>query len=236
MHSVYGWRGTIGIMTPGTSQQVEFHRKVPDGIAICTTLLPLKSANKEGLIEMSNYIETSADLLAQQRVDIIMFVCTTGSLIKGIGYDQDIIKQIEKRTNIPAITTTTSVLEAFKALDIKKIFVVTPYIDELNIAEKDFLEKSGITVLSIKGLGIGDQSIQDVNPSVIYRLVKEQFDPKADAVFISCTGLCVFDIIEPLEIDLQIPVITSVQASLWHGLRKINVLQKINDLGRLFRI
>jgi maleate isomerase len=236
MHAVYGWRGTIGMMTPGTGQQTEFHRKVPDGVAVCTTLLPLKAATVEGLIEMGKHVEEAAALLAQQRADVIVFVCTTGSLIKGIGYDKEIIERIESTTGIPATTTTTAVLSALKALRVQKLSVTTPYIEELNNTEKSFLEKSGFKVTNIKGLGIGDHTIQDVQPGNMYRFSKEQFTSDADAAFISCTGLCVFDIIEALETDLQKPVITSVQASLWGALRRINILEKIDGLGRLFRV
>ena len=236
MHAVYGWRGTIGMMTPGTGQQSEFHRKVPDGVAVCTTLLPLKAATVDGLIEMGKHVEEAAALLAQQRADVIVFVCTTGSMIKGIDYDKEIIKRIEDTTGIPATTTTTAVLNALKVFQVKKISVTTPYREELNNAEKIFLEKSGFEVSSIKGLGIGDHAIQDVQPGNMYRFTKEQFSPDADAAFISCTGLCVFDIIEALETDLQKPVITSVQASLWDALKKINIFEKIDGLGRLFRV
>ena len=233
MHAIYGWRGTIGMMTPGVSQQVEMHRKAPEGVAICTTLIPLKEATAKGLIEMATHVEEAAKLLAMQRVDVIIFVCTTGSLIKGIGYDKEIIERIEKTSGIPAITTATAVMDGLKLLGAKKVVVVTPYIDELNQAEKSFMEKSGFEVLSIKGLGLADHSIQDVQPGRLYRLAKEQFTEEADVIFISCTGLCAFPIIEPLETDLKRPVITSVQASFWAALRKINVLEKIDGLGKL---
>lgn len=236
MHRIYGWRGTIGMMTPGTGQQVEFHRKAPEGVAVCTTLIPLKEATSEGLIEMGKYVEEAANLLARQEPDVILFLCTTGSLIKGPGYDQELIQRIERVSGIPATTTTTAVIEAFHALDVKKILVITPYIDEVNKAEKEFLEESGFEVVFIKGMGLLKEGIRKVRPEMIYSFVKQNFKEQAEAIFISCTGLCVFDIIEPLETDLKRPVITSVQASFWASLRKMKVLDKVEGLGRLLRI
>ena len=68
----------------------------------------------------------------------------------------------------------------------------------------------------------------------MYRLAKEIFTEDADAIFISCTGISVLDIIEPLEKDLKRPVITSIQVSMWAALRKLNVNEKIEGRGKLF--
>ena len=76
--------------------------------------------------------------------------------------------------------------------------------------------------------------IPEVGSEQIYRLVREGFTEKADAIFISCTALSVIHIIETLEEDLKRPVITSNQATLWAALRKINVGETIDSLGTLF--
>ena len=101
------------------------------------------------------------------------------------------------------------------------------------------MEDSGFEITSIKGLpGIDpkDPSLQHVRPEQMYRLVKEIFSEEADTIFISCMGIRVIDIIEPLEMDLKRPVITSIQATIWAALRKINVEVKIEGLGKLFRM
>jgi len=70
----------------------------------------------------------------------------------------------------------------------------------------------------------------------MYRLAKEVFSEDVEGVFISCTGLHVDSIIELLEKDLKRPVITSNQVMLWDVLRRINVNEKIEGLGKLFTI
>lgn len=232
----YGWRGTIGMMTPSSILQVEFHKKAPKGVAVCSTLLPLPEPTASALIEMGKHVEEAASLLAQARPDIILFGCTIGSLIKGVGYDKDIIGRIERTAGIRATTTTSAVLEALQVLKAKKLSITTPYLEELNQAERSFLEKSGFEVVSIKGLGIGDKGIKYVRPEEMYRFTRDNFNEDSDVAFISCTGLSVFDIIEPLEKDLKKPVITSVQVSLWAALRKIHVWETIDGLGELFKL
>lgn len=235
MHAIYGWRGTIGMMTPGLGPQIEFHKKVPDGVAVCSTLLPLLESSPKGLLEMSAHIETAAALLALHRPDLILFACTTGSLLNGMGYDREITNRIERHTGIPATTTATAIVRAFERLQVKKVSITTPYIEELNRAEKSFFEACGFEVTSIKGLGLPVDDIADVRPEQMYRFTKENVTADADAALISCTGLCVSGIIEPLETDLGRPVVTSVQASLWEALKRIGVLETIGGLGTLLR-
>ena len=88
---------------------------------------------------------------------------------------------------------------------------------------------------TIKGLGNLDPTAMGaVQYEVMYRLTKEVHTKDDDGVFISCTGISVFDIIEMLEEDLKKPVVTSNQASLWAALRKLNIGTKIPGLGQLF--
>ncbi|MEM2552944.1 MAG: hypothetical protein QXE02_05435, partial [Sulfolobales archaeon] len=58
----------------------------------------------------------------------------------------------------------------------------------------------------------------------------------AEGLFISCTNLRTFEVIEPLEKDLGIPVVTSNQASLWASLRGLGIRERIDGLGRLLRL
>ena len=235
----YGWRGRIGLIypAPGLAGDVEFHKMSPDGVAVITTRMPLDDVTPEGLIKMAEDVEEDAALLAKAKVDVIVFGCTSGSLVKGLGYDKEIIRRIESKVGIPTVTTSTAVIESFKALNTKRVAVSTPYNEKINEKEKIFINDNGFEVTAIKGLEIlyADQ-MQDVRPEEMYRLAKEVFTKDADTVFISCTGISVINIIESLEQDLKQPVVTSNQASMWAALRKIDVLEPISGLGKLFRL
>jgi len=236
---VNGWRGKIGVITPssGTAAETDFHENVPEGVAVLTARVSFEAVTLEGLSEMGSYVEDASALLSQALPDIIAFACTTGSLVGGVGYDKKIIDSIERRTGIPAITTSTAIVEAMNLLGIKKMAIATPYSDEVNQAEKTFLEDSGFEVASIKGLGLlGPTEMPQVRYQQMYRLVKEVFSDDVDGIFVSCTGISVFNIIQMLEEDFKRPVITSNQATLWASLRKINIGTKIEGLGRLFEL
>ena len=239
MAYVDGWRGRIGLITvvSGSSTEAEFNRYVPEGVAVLTTRIPLGGISLEALTEMRSHLDEAASLVAGAEVDVIVFACTAGSLVGGVGYDKEIIEALQSRTGIPVTTTSTGVVKALSALGIKKIAVATPYPDDVNQAEKVFLEDSGFEVARIKGLEfLEPRLVPQVPPGEMYRLAKEVFSEDVEGVFISCTGLHVDSIIELLEKDLKRPVITSNQVMLWDVLRKIDINEKIERLGKLFTI
>src|SRR5260370_14796197 len=68
-----------------------------------------------------------------------------------------------------------------------------------------------------------------------YRLAREADAPGADGVLLSGTGLPTVGIIDRLEEDLGKPVVTSMQACLWHPLRSAGIREAIASFGRLLR-
>ena len=157
--------------------------------------------------------------------------------MKGIGYDKEITDRIESRVGIPAITTSTAVMESFRTLGVEKVMVATPYDQELNQAVKTFIEDNGFQVATIRGLEADKRRwIPDIRHDEMYRLVRDIFTEDADAIFISCAGISVIDIIEPLETDLKRPTVTSIQATVWAALRRINVQEQIHGFGKLLTL
>jgi len=239
MAYVDGWRGRIGLITPapGSSTEAEFNQYRPEGVAVLTTRIPLKEISAEGLLKMTSYVEEAAVLLADAEADVIVFSCTAGTLLKGPGYDREIIERLQGLTGVKVTTTSTGVLEALKALGVKKVAVATPYSAEVNEAEKAFLEGCGFQVTSIMGPLLSDpRQVPQIAPAEMYRLARKVDTDDAEALFISCTGLHVLSIIEKLERDLGKPVITSNQVTLWIVLKVLGVNEVIGGLGKLFTL
>jgi len=104
--------------------------------------------------------------------------------------------------------------------------------------EKTFLEKKGIEVLDVMGLEIeNSEEIGRKEPRESYKLVKELFykHQEVDRIFISCTNFRIIEIIDKLEKDTNVPVVTSVQATLWKCLRTISCNDKIEGYGKLLQ-
>lgn len=233
---MYGDKARIGLIVPSinTVTEPEFNAMKPNGVSVYATRVLLASGTMEGLREMDEGIEEAAQLLATAGVSIIALACTTGSLIKGIGWDQKLISTIQRKTSIPATTTATAVINAFKAFGIGKVAVATPYDEELNQAEKEFFEAHGVIVINMKGLGLVQaRSLHDLLPQTTYKLACEVDTPEADAVFISCNGLKTITVIEKLEENLQKYVFSSNTATMWDILKRLDIREQVNGFGKL---
>ena len=235
-----GWRARIALIKPaaGYADISCFHRIAPEGVAITATVVskPIQLTNVEQLAGLKESVVESAKIVSVGNPDVILLNCTSGSLIKGYGYDQELINEIETATGTQAITTTTAVIAALNQLKAKNICLVTPYIQEVNEIERKFLEDTGFKVVQLQGLQIEKSNeIPNIPPYEIYQFAKKSDVPTADTMFISCTALDTLDIIEQLEYDLGKPVVTSNQAALWYALRKAKVREPIPGFGTLFR-
>jgi len=233
---MYGWRGRIGLIIPSsnTTMESEFWRMVPEGVSVHTTRLKLLRVTVNELKEMAKNALHAAQLLATANVDVIVYGCTSGALIGGIEWEENLRKSIEKHVKIPTITTAFAVVNALRELGVRKISVATPYIDEVNVLEKKFLESNGFKVIKIKGLGIADNiEIGKQPPWTTYRLVREVNSSEAEAIFISCTNFRTIEVISKLEEDLGKPVISSNTASLWASLKILGVKQRVEGYGKL---
>ncbi|MFQ5763143.1 MAG: maleate cis-trans isomerase [Candidatus Bathyarchaeia archaeon] len=235
---MYGWRSKIGILVVAsdTTCEAELHKAAPEGISIHSSRMEFPGAvTVESVGKLADYAEKAAELLIPAGVNVIAFCCTSGSFIKGAGWDLEIINKLEKRfPNIKATTTSTAVLNALRTLNIGKVAVATPYLEEVNKSLKSFLEKEKFNVRRIKGLQIKEDLETNALPAEkTYQLAKSLAQADADGILISCTSLRTFDIIGTIERDLGMPVVTSNQATLWDVLRKAEIRGPLHGYGQL---
>lgn len=245
---MYGWRARIGLLIPSVNatMEPEFNRFLPEGVSVHAARMVIEELTEAGLSKMEEGLEKAARQVTGVAPNLIIFGCTSGSLIKGSRHNEDIARFIEEITEIPAITTSEAVVSCLTRMGIRKVAVATPYNEQINQREKEFLEENHFQVLRILGLGfthhepvfpLTKRPVSRINlqePYVAYKLAMQAFDPGADGTFIRCTNFRTFEIIRKLEIATQKPVITSNQAALALALQKLNLWEPIPQLGRLF--
>ncbi len=229
----------IGLLIPPPNvvMETECRKIFPPSVTIHATRISRSTdhVTVDSLLEMGRNTEEAARLLAMTRPDVMIFGCTSGSFIMGVGWDREIRERIARVTPIPAITTSTAVLEGLRALGLKKISLLAPYTEDITLREKKFLEGNGFQVLGIRGLGISASlEIAEFPIAQIHRLALETNDPQGDGLFISCTNFPTIEIIERLEKELGKPVLTSNQASAWAAWKILGRREPIKGFGELF--
>lgn len=235
---MYGWRALIGIVQPsgGPVVEEELRMAAPEGVSFVGTRMYIEEVTPKGLGEMVTHLERAAREVAVMKADCAVLVGTPAGFFRGHPFNLELTGRLREATRLPCTTQATAIVEALHHLKVRRIAVATAYIDELNDLLRKFLEEAGFEVLAIKGLRQRfNWDIHRLPSSAAYRLTKEVVRevPGAEGVLISCGGLRTFEVIDLIERDLGLPVVTSNQAALWAGLRLARVKETIRGFGRL---
>jgi maleate isomerase len=213
----------VGLLLPSsnTTMETDFWRMVPEDVTIHSARMMIERVTVSALEEMSRDALRAGKLLATAGVDVLIYGCTSGSLIKGVEWEKNLVSTLEEETGIPTVTTAGAVVEGLRSLGIERVGVATPYTDDINALEREFLEAYGFEVEKVSGLNIVDNhQIRAVSSERIGQLVKSVAG-KTGGVFVSCTNLPVVPLINVLEEKLGLPIVSSNQASMWAGLKKL---------------
>ena len=189
---------------------------------------------KENLIKMSEKLtEVTKDILPNEKVDCVVYACTSGTIAAGY---QSIEKKIKKAKPEAEVTTpSTASVKALKKLNLNKIAIFTPYPKKLNDEVIDFFKKENFEITANSYFDIAsDIDIGKVDVNYLYDVLSKMDLNGADALFISCTALPALSIIDKLEKKLGKIVLSSNQALIWDTLEKIGKNDLINGFGKLF--
>lgn len=240
VYSYYGWRARIGLLVPSVNvvMEPELNLMAPEGVSIHSSRLVISGPSScESYANMSAQAGEAASRFRMIDPTIIIFGCTSCSFIEN---GMEIKQAIEKEIGVSAITTSEAVIRALHHLNVHSVAVATPYVDFINEEEKTWLESEGLNITDLQGLELGkneyDRKLIGRQPAEFaYALASRVARSHPDCVFISCTNFATAPVIDSLERDLGIPVVTSNQASLWAALRGAGLNLRVEGYGSLLR-
>lgn len=234
---MYGTKARIGLLLPAANHvlEPEFYKILPKEVSLHTARMLNREANLRDTVEMNKHMMEAAVELSIIQPNIVAYGCTSGSFMNGVGSDLEMAKRINSVVNVPVITTSSAVVKALRELRLKRLSVATPYLDEVNAKEREFLEGHEFEVLKIRGMGIRKAfEIGLVESSRVYQFAKKAFKGGSDGLFLSCTNLRTLEVIKRLEKTIGKPVVSSNQATIWATLGMIGLKARGEAYGELF--
>jgi maleate isomerase len=193
---------------------------------------PLTSEN---LIKMSSTVtEISEDILPNEKLDCVVYGCTSGTI--AAGYETIKKKVNQAKPEAEVTTPSTAAINALRKFEINKIAIFTPYSKVLNDEVINYFAKENFEISSNAYYDISnDLDIGKVDENYLYETLSSMDLRDADALFISCTALPALSIIEKLEKRLNIVVLSSNQVLIWDTLQSIGKKNSIDGFGKLFK-
>ena len=254
----WGWKARFGMFIVGSEAvpEAEWWAMLPPHTSVhaarVTAPAPWAAWDADRTrVTLSEDLEHGARQFASMRLSAVMLGHSSSSLVGGAGWDEAVVESLAEILG-PEIPVTTNALDCFAALKAAAVnspfLVLPPWFNDATLAvglgyfRDHGIEPAGMmrhdpgpgwrdvpfAEMYPKGLGFAQQ----VEP--LYSQIRAACPDEADGVLILGTGLRCVGIIEALEQDLQRPVISANQASLWHGLRLAGVRSDIEGYGSLF--
>ena len=231
------WRAKLGfiMMSTDLAGESDFFQMAPDGVAVHFTRLKTRDhTTNETLAEhLAGMADAAARLQPDVRPDVISYSCTSGSIVNG---EEAVMREIVKGAPYSRpMTLVTGVVDALRELGARRLVVGTPYLDEINTAEAEFLVGKGFEVLEMQGLNL-DSGIKmgRVTPAYWKKFALEIDRPDADVIFLSCGGMRALDVVAEIEAAAGKPVVTSNQAQMWSCLRRAGIKDTLPGFGQIF--
>ncbi|USG62433.1 ectoine utilization protein EutA [Sneathiella marina] len=227
----------VALATDHTSER-DFARICdPDQVGVYTNRIAFENpTTRETLLQTGPRLtEAAAQILPAEDVDVIAYGCTAASIVLG----NDVVTRYlnAAKPNAHCVTPSSAAFAAFAALDIACVSVLTPYSLEVTDNLAHYFATHGPEVANASCLGLtDDRQMARVSQESIIDAAIAACDPRADALFISCTALRAAVCVERIEDRLGKPVITSNQAMIWRCLRLVGLNYPISGYGQIFNI
>jgi maleate isomerase len=230
----------VGLIIPSSNRLTEpqLRHFAPPELGIHVTRLQMTGKWNRPLSALGDDIERAASALADAKCDVIVFHCTGHAMEEGPAGDARTRALIHAATGIEAISTASAIQQALDALQLKRLILLTPYDQDTNDHEIDYIRQIGLSVVHDVALALpGSDQYLAQPPERWIELAVEHARDDADGYFLSCTNTTQIEAIEPIERQLGKPVVNSNQAVLWACLKRLR--QKLGGaepapgLGRL---
>ncbi len=235
-----GTRATLGLIALQSDETIEhdLHRMIPsEGVSLLVSRVPSGlEVSTETLSEMKGHLSEAASLFPRPtRFDAVGYGCTSGTAVIGAPV---VAEQVKAGCTTKSVTEPVSgLIAACKALDLKTLGFLSPYVEEVSQSLRSTLERAGIATPVFGSFDEAEEAkvARIDRRSIIDAAVHLAGTGSVEGLFLSCTNLRTLDVIEEIEDKTGLTALSSNLVLGWHLARSGGVAIH-NRFGRLSRL
>ncbi len=234
---MYCWRGTVGVvkptLRPGSLET--FIRLMPEGVCVVPRYVGIRTGTEAEFDEAITMAESRVAELAEMGVDLVVIQGVPPIMLRGYRFDGELTERLSRQYSVPVLTAATAQVEALRALEVRTMAGLSYIQGEMNAKFADFFEQAGFKVTAMRE--IGGVTFADAG-----RIPAEDIYHQAKNAFVECGGECIYllgagwdclPVIESLEEDLGVPVVTNLNADVWATQKRLKIHEPVAGHGRL---
>ena len=226
----------VGLMVPinNTTMERELLAWLPAG-STCTTL---RIPRGKGLLTPETMPAYKAQAIAlaaafsDADIDVVAYGCTAAGFIAGPAGEAELAAQISEATGKLVVTTARAMVLALQEIRAIEIALLTPYSDHVNEQLMVFLTEGDIRVKRLDSFRVADvEELGRIQSDAVAERARATMGKDCDALFIACSQLPTYDILDSLQTEFGRPAWSSIKATAWqirHALDKH--LDKIREV------
>lgn len=161
----YAPAGLLGVLTPqaNTTVEPEFAILMPPGTAFLTARLTSEKPTIDArLVDYVDSMENALDQFANAPVGAVAFACTGAAyLVDPVAEDRHLARILAARA-YPVITAANALFDALRALDARRIGLVSPYGEALHANALAYWEKRGLTIVRAERIASDDAAFHPI--------------------------------------------------------------------------
>lgn len=216
--------------------ETEFRRLLPDAVELLTSRVPSGlEVTPESLSGMEDHLTDAARLLPRGLTfDALGYACTSGAAQIGAARVAELVRAgtTARATSDPV----SALIAACGTLRVGRLALLSPYVERVSARLREVLASEGVETPVFGTFAEPEEAkvARISSESIVAAAKRLVAGTQADALFLSCTNLRSLDVIESLERDLGVPVMSSNQVLAWHLLRLAGAPFRLDAPGVLF--
>jgi maleate isomerase len=213
-------RNRIGLLVPSSNTVMEndLHAHLDKArYTVHTARMYLEHTTAEAeRLMLDRDAPSAADLVGTARPDVLVFGCTSAGSLGGVAHDRRYCDDLGERAGCRGIGVMSSLVDRVREHGLRRVAVITPYIDELTASVARGLAGDDLDVVTSAGMGISvNIDLARPTPEEITRFVLASISgAEIDGIVISCTNFRSLDARTAITAQTGLPVITSNSAVL----------------------
>lgn len=240
---------TVGIIYPGHAAEGDYpayeatlnhDAETPSvRLPVVISTIGVDEHTPEALLETGSHprlSEACSRLLDEQRVDSVMWACTSGSFVYGWEGAHQQVQRLEAETGLPTSSTSLAFARALDALGVSRVAVAASYPTELARHFETFLAAAGAEVVGFTAHDIFTAGqVGTMGREEVLALIRGAEVAEAEAILVPDTAMHSLAWVADLEATAGKPVLTANQVTVWEGMRIAGVAApRLPRLGALF--
>jgi maleate isomerase len=239
----------LGLLVPhaDVGPESEFQAMAPEDVMIHATRVKFAAMAAGGSMDPTialepvrafaepPFVDDAAELLAASPIDAIGFAFTSSAYVIGAEGEAEMLGRLQDRTRGIRVTAAcAAAVKALRSLGVAALAVVSPpwFDDHLASLGAEYFQDQGFEVVFSESAGLpSDQA--SIDPAELVEWAVANLPSAAGGVFIGGNGFRAVGVIDVLERELAMPVVTANQALFWELLGLAGYGSGVPGYGRL---